>query len=138
MLLMSARPWTSAALLGFVFLTITALVLVPIAADRYTRPLLDEMRTVIEPGRGFVTELQLALALEGSILHDFFDTGDTVLIGRYRAARQRETTASERLALLTGRLGRDVQRRYDILRDLERQWHALVERLLVPGSSGSA
>ena len=132
---MVARPWTSAALLGFVVLTIASLVFVPIAADRYTRPLVDEMRTVIEPGRGLVTELQLALALEGSILHDFFDTGDTVLIGRYHAARQREITANERLALLTGRLGPDVQRRYDILREMERRWHTLVERLLVPGSS---
>jgi signal transduction histidine kinase len=134
LLVMSTRPWTSAALLGFVILTIAALMFVPIAADRYTRPLVDEMRTVIEPGRGLVTELQLALALEGSILHDFFDTGDTLLIGHYRAARQRESIANARLARLTGRLGADVQRQFDVLRDLERQWHALVEHVLVPGS----
>jgi signal transduction histidine kinase len=119
--------WTSAALLAFVVLAIVALALVPVAVDRYTRPLNDEMRSITEPGRGLVTEIQLALALEGSILHDFFDTGDTVLIGRYRQARQREVTANERLARLTGRLGPTVQERYDVLRQLERQWHGRVE-----------
>lgn len=113
-----------------VVLTIVALAFVPIAIDRYTRPLRDEMRTVTEPGRGLVSEIQLTLALEGSILHDFFDTGDTVLVGRYRWARQREAIANERLAPLAGRLGPPVQERYDLLRELERRWHGLVERVL--------
>jgi signal transduction histidine kinase len=121
-------------LLALVILTIAALVLVPIGVDRYTRPLNDEMRTVTEPARGLVTEIQLALALEGSILHDFFDTGDTVLVGRYRYARQREATANERLARLTGRLGPRVQERYDVLRQLERRWHELVERFPTPNT----
>jgi signal transduction histidine kinase len=123
---------TSAGLLAFVVLTIVALVLVPIGVDRYTRPLQDEVRTVTEPGRGLVTEIQLALALEGSILHDLFDTGDTALVGRYREARRREAIANERLARLTGRLGPTVQERYDFLRQLERRWHARVERFLAP------
>lgn len=122
--------WTSGGLLALVVLTIVALAFVPIAVDRYTRPLRDEMRTVTEPGRGLVSEIQLTLALEGSILHDFFDTGDTVLVGRYRWARQREAIANERLAPLAGRLGPPVQERYDLLRELERRWHGLVERVL--------
>ena len=40
-----------------VFAVIAALVLVPIAVDRYTRPLHDEMRNVTEPvGTYFVRE----------------------------------------------------------------------------------
>lgn len=127
--------WTSGGLLALVVLTIVALAFVPIAVDRYTRPLRDEMRTVTEPGRGLVSEIQLTLALEGSILHDFFDSGDTVLVGRYRWARQREAIANERLARLTGRLGPTVQERYDVLRQLERRWHGLVERFLTPNTA---
>jgi signal transduction histidine kinase len=125
-------------LLAFVILTIVALALVPIVVDRYTRPIYDEVRTVTEPSRGLVTELQLALALQGSILHDLFDTGDTVLIGRYREARQRETIANERLARLTGRLGPRVQDRYDSLRQLERRWHGLVEQFLTPRATDAS
>jgi signal transduction histidine kinase len=133
-----ARRWTSGGLLAFVILTIAALVLVPIGVDRYTRPLHDEMRSVTEPARGLVTEIQLALALEGSILHDLFDTGDTVLVGRYREARRREAIANERLARLTGRLGPTVQERYDILRQLERRWHGLVEQFLTPNTTSAS
>ena len=132
------RRWTSAGLLTFIVLTIAALVLVPIGVARYTRPLNEEMRTVIEPGRGLVTEIQLSLALEGSILHDLFDTGDTVLVGRYREARQREANANAQLARLTGRLGPLVQERYDTLRHLERRWHALVERFLMPNATAAS
>lgn len=123
---------TSAVLMAFVILTIAALVLVPIGVDRYTRPLHDEMRTVTEPSRSLVTEIQLSLALEGSILHDLVDTGDTVLVARYREARQRERTANAQLGRLTGRLGPRVQERYDVLRQLEQRWHLLVEPLITP------
>jgi signal transduction histidine kinase len=133
----AARPWTSAAFVGFILLTIAALVLVPIGVDRYTRPLHNEMRNVIEPSRGLVTEIQLALALEGSILHDLFDTGDTILVHRYRDVRARERTANERLARLIGPLGLSVQQRYDALRHLEGRWHAVVERLLDPAFTGA-
>lgn len=133
-----ARRSTSVVLLAFVILTIAALVLVPIAVDRYTRPFHDEMRSVIEPGRGLVTEIQLALALEGSILHDLFDTGDTLLIGRYREARRREAVANERLARLTGRLGISVQERYDALRQLEQRWHVLVEQFIPPNATNAS
>ena len=122
-------------LLAFVILTIAALVLVPIVVGRYTQPLNEEMRSVTEPSRGLVTEIQLALALQGSILHDLFDTGDTVLIGRYREARQREIAAGARLGPLIGRLGPRVQERYDVLRALEQRWHGMVERLLPPAET---
>jgi signal transduction histidine kinase len=133
-----ARPWTSVGLLAFIILTIGALILVPIGVDRYTEPFHQEMRTVTEPSRGLVTEIQLTLALEGSILHDFFDTGDTLLLQRYREARQRETVATERLARLTGRLGRSVQEHYDVLRQFEQRWHLLVEARLNPGATSRA
>jgi signal transduction histidine kinase len=125
-------------LLAFIILTIGALILVPIGVDRYTEPFHQEMRTVTEPSRGLVTEIQLTLALEGSILHDFFDTGDTLLLQRYREARQRETVATERLARLTGRLGRSVQEHYDVLRQFEQRWHLLVEARLNPGATSRA
>ena len=133
-----ARPWTSGALLAFIILTIAALVLVPIGVDRYTQPFHQEMRAVTEPSRGLVTEIQLTLALEGSILHDFFDTGDTVLLERYRDARRRETAATERLARLTGRLGPRVQQQYDVLREFEQRWHVLVEDRIAPGATSRA
>lgn len=129
-----ASPWTSAALLGFVILTLAALALAPIAVDRYTEPLQEEMRAVADPGRGLVTEIHLALALEGAALHDFWDSGDTAFIGRYRDARRREVTAYEGLAQLASRLGPVVQARFDTLRELEQRWHTSVETFLPPAS----
>lgn len=133
-----ARPTASAGLLAFVILTIAALVLVPIIGSRYTQPLYDEMRTVTEPGRGLVTEIQLAIALQGSLLHDYFDTGDTLLLGRYREARGREVVANERLAGLIERLGPAVAQRYTAMRQQEQTWHRLVEQTLPRGSERPA
>jgi signal transduction histidine kinase len=122
--------WLPEAVSACIVLALVALVGVPILSDRYTRPLHYEMREVAEPARGFVTDLQLALALEGSALHDYVESGEAVFLARYREALARERAAHDRLAPLSRRLGPAAAARFDEVRSLEATWHAGVDRFL--------
>ena len=112
--------------------------MIPLLGDRYTWQFHQEMRTVAEPGRGLVTEMHLALALEGSALHDYVETGQPLFLQRYRQALERERAAYERFEPLSERLGSDVRRRFTELRELEARWHTSVEAFLrgSPRASG--
>ena len=123
------RRLPEAASAGIV-LALVALVAVPLLGDRYTRRFHYEMREVAEPARGYVTEIQLALALEGSALHDYVEGGDPQFLERYRDALARERAAHERLAPLSRRLGPQSAERFHALHALAVAWHAGVERFL--------
>ena len=117
--------------LWFVALTLVALVVAPITAEWYTRPLFDELRTVAAPAQQLLTRVHVALALEGSTLRDFAETGNPVFAARFRQTRRRELEAQRQLALLSTRLGPAVEQRYAALSEAERRWHAAAEQLLV-------
>ncbi len=129
---MAARVsrWIPVAPLGFIIVALVALVALPLLGDRYTRQFHHEMRTVAEPGRGLVTDMHLALALQGSALHDYVETGQPVFLERYRQALARERAAYERFEALSERLGSDVSQRFAALRELETRWHSSVEEFL--------
>jgi signal transduction histidine kinase len=125
-----ASGWAAHLPLAFVVLALVALVALPVIAERFVRPLNREVRDVVEPARGVVTQIHVALAIEGSAFHDYLETGNEDLLSRYEQAHRREREAYEQLGRLTDRLGLRVQQRYDTLRALEQQWHAVVTRLL--------
>ena len=133
-----ASRWIPVAPLGLIIVALVALVVIPLLGDRYTWQFHQEMRTVAEPGRGLVTEMHLALALEGSALHDYVETGQPLFLKRYRQALERERAAYERFEPLSERLGSDVRRRFTELRELEARWHTSVEAFLrgSPRASG--
>jgi signal transduction histidine kinase len=113
--------------LGFVMLVIIALAGLPILGDRYARPLDRELRNVVEPGRGLLTEIHVALAIEGSVLRDYVATRQPEFLTRYREAYAQEAAAYAALSPLTDRLGSQVQDRLSELRKLEQRWHAAVD-----------
>ena len=125
--------------LVFLSLSIVLLVLLPIIAHWYVRPLQDDMRHVAEPGRGLVTRIHVAIALQGAALRDFLETGSPGAARRYRdAAATEPDEVSAELELLARRLGTNVGRRYTELRMLEERWRAATEPLLSGAEADAA
>jgi signal transduction histidine kinase len=131
-----ASGWAAHLPLAFVMLTLVALVALPLAAERYVRPFNRELRDLVEPARGHVTDVHVYLAIEGSTFHDYLDGREPELLERYQQTYAKELRAYEDLDRLTSRLGDTVRVAYGELRRLERQWHATVARLL--SETGSA
>ena len=109
---------------------LVALVAVPILGDLYVRPLHHEMRVVAEPGRSLVTQIHVALAIEGAVLNDYLESRDTSLVRRYREALASEQQAYERLRPLAARLGESVAARFAEVDSLQAAWHAGIDRYL--------
>jgi signal transduction histidine kinase len=120
----------SLAPLGLVTVALIALVVVPLTAEWYTRPLFDELRTVAAPAQQLLTRVHVTLALEGSTLRDFAETGNPAFAARYRDAMAREVEAQAGFAEVAGRLGPLVEQRYAALSDAARRWHAAAEQVL--------
>ena len=124
----------SATPLIFLSTALVLLVLLPMLGHWYARPLQDEMRNVAEPGRGLVTRMHVAIALQGAALRDYLETQSLGARRRYREASLTERTVSEELAPLAQRLGTDVKRRFADLRALEERWHEAADPLLTADS----
>lgn len=106
------------------------MVAVPILGDRYTAPLRREITNLTEPARTELTHLQLALALEGAVLDDFLETRDTALLARFRSVHRQEESAYNGLGSLVNRLGPEVRRRFEELRELDERRHNRANRLI--------
>jgi signal transduction histidine kinase len=72
----------------------------------------------------------VALALEQSLLRDYIESSDSLAATRYRKAVTDEQDAYRELAPLVTRLGPKVKSDFDQLRELERGWHAEIDKLL--------
>ena len=116
--------------LAFLVSALVAMVAIPILGDRYTAPVRDEISTLTEPARTEITHLQLSLALEGAVIDEFLETRDTALLGRMRKVHQQEQGAYASLAPLVARLGPEVRRRYDELKEVDGRLHARGYRLM--------
>ena len=116
----------------FIFLStaLVLLVLLPVMGHWYARPLQHDMRNVAEPGRGLVTRIHVAIALQGAALRDYLETRSLGARRRYREASLTERTVSAELEPLAQRLGTDVRRRFADLRALEERWHEAADPLL--------
>jgi signal transduction histidine kinase len=75
-----------------------------------------------------VTRIHVALALEGSLVDDYIESGNVALARRYRDAVRQEEDATRRLGDLVTHLGDSVQARYAELRRLQAAWHRAAER----------
>jgi signal transduction histidine kinase len=120
----------SPAPLGVVTIALIALVVVPLAAERYTRPLFEELRTVAAPAQRLLTDVHISLALQGSALRDFVETRNPLFATRFREEVVREIAARERLAEVALLLDTLVAGRYAALKEADDRWHAAAEHIL--------
>jgi len=107
-----------------------ALVMLPVLRTMQVRPLYDDMRTLTEPSRNFLIRVHVSLALEQSLLRDFLERNDSVAASRYRKAVEDERAAYAGLTPLVARLGPNAQSEFGQVRELERAWHAEIEKVL--------
>jgi signal transduction histidine kinase len=117
----------SPAPLVVVAVALIALVVVPLTAEWYTRPLFDELRSLTTPAQQLVTRVHVGLALRGSTVRDFVQTGNPALAARYRDVAAHDSVAHARLGEIVGRLGPLVRQRYAALRDADRRWDDAAE-----------
>ena len=112
--------------LGFVMAAILALVAVPLLGDRYAGPIRDDIRVASESAGRLVTRVHVALALEGSALHDLAETRDPALVGRFRDAVAQERSATRELAPIAARIGPPVTERLADFERLQNEWSTRV------------
>jgi signal transduction histidine kinase len=122
----SAR-WQTGLSTGFVLLVLSALVLLPFVNAAHVGPFHEQMRRFAEPARAEVTRIHVALALAGSLLSDYIETGDSGLARRYREAVLQEEDATRRLAPLTEQLGNTVRTRFLEVQRHQEAWHRAAE-----------
>ena len=116
--------WVRTAL-GFVLLTLVALVVVPVLGQRRVDALRLEAE-VSEPARTLVTQLQYNLARELASLNELLLSGDASYSRRYLEARNAERALFEELEPLAQRLGPEVVAQHARAQVLAEQWHARV------------
>ena len=119
------RPIAGRAALGFVLLTLAALVSVPILVQRQVEVLRQSIEAS-EPARTLVTRLQFSLAREMAALGEVELSGHEAAARTYAPARAAEKVILEELAPLAARLGPEVHTRYTHTRELAERWHSLV------------
>ena len=133
------RPARGRVALAFVLLTLAALVLVPVLAQRRV----DQLRATIEaaePARTLINRLQFNLVREMASLNEVLLSGDRTYVQAFADARAAEDQILAELAVILPALGPGVQGQFETVRALTRVWH---ERAADPSAayrseSGSA
>ena len=129
--------WAWGLALGFVVLTLAALLLIPILVQRRV----DRLRIGIEasePTRTLLMGLQFNLVRELSTLNQFAMTGDTTAARLFRLAREEERAIWNDLAPLAANLGNGVYDRFVQARTVAELWHERLneDELLRRGAAG--
>jgi signal transduction histidine kinase len=122
----------------FVLFALAALVVAPWAVERYLRPLNVELRDLGERGRGLITRVHVALALQASTFHEYVRGQRPELLENYRVSVIRERAAYDSLAPIAIGLGHEPKTRLAELRELEQEWHASVDRFVDRVQRGQA
>lgn len=129
--------WRILIPLAAVIFALIALVVIPIIRTQLVQPLNDDLQSVVEPGRGLVTRIHVALAEEGFLVPRMLEQRDTALTARYRGAVADELAAYAELEPLIANLGPAARREFRELSALQSQWHSAIDRSLsaAPGTS---
>ncbi len=121
--------------LGFIILSLLALVVVPVYHGERIAALQEELYEVLQPARELSSRLELAQSEQLSSLQAFLLSGDGQFRNRYRRARDREAEVFESLHALSGQLDLSVRERMVRLWSQSARWH--VDHLpLVSGEVG--
>ena len=123
-------PWRTWIPFFAVVVALVALAAIPLMRARYVEPMRDDLRVVIEPGRNLLSRIHVALAMEGVLTRDYLDSGDSLLLPRYREAVADEQLAYRDLNPLVSHLSPTVRRDFSELRELEGEWHNSVEEYI--------
>lgn len=117
------RPrWMPRTLLGFAFVVLLALALIPVVVNSRIEPHRDVITDVAEPATNLTRDIQLALAREMAALRGYLITGEPRYLDRYEELKTVEDAVFPRLDSLAVALGPQAQRKVDTLRSAVDRW----------------
>lgn len=116
--------------LAFVFMSLLALVIVPIVIERSIDDLREEIEEVAEPAREWLREAKLAAAWEAASMRGYLLSDDERFLGLYQNARAEEARAFEHLHRLVRRLDPATLERFVELRALGEERRARKDALV--------
>ena len=130
------REWRIWIPLAAVVFALIALVVIPILRTRLVEPLNEDLQSVVEPGRGLVTRIHVALAVEGHLVDRMLEQRDTAVMARYRGTVADEIAAYAELRPLIANLGPAARREFRDLLALQSEWHSAIDQSLAaaPGT----
>ena len=120
------RRWPWHLPVGFVLLTLIALVAVPWAVQRRVGQLRDQIISS-EPARTLVLQWQFDLVLEMDAVSELLLTGDSTQLTTYNQVTRAERSVHEDLLPFARGLGSEVLERFTEARTLSEQWHTRIE-----------
>jgi signal transduction histidine kinase len=126
------------AALGFVTLSLLALVVVPIWTAGRTQAIRQEIRIVLEPARAQADRMQTAMLRQVVASRGYRITGDDHFLEGYQAAVAEQRDAYRRLQPYAARLGPPVQHLLEDFRHAAMGWERSQEAPLVAPLSGDA
>lgn len=124
------RSWIA---LGFVVVSLVALVLVPYLMSRRVAGVQEQISDVLEPARRLATELQSTQARARAALQGFVLTGDRRYRLRYSRAREREREILDSLTVVSEQIDLSVQQHLLDLSDASFRWHLSHQEVLNRG-----
>ena len=130
------RTWVAYAPLAFVIVALLTLAVAPLLGFRSTQAYRLETESFTEPVRRAVTEIHLALAIEGDALNDFLRTRDSTHAVRYQRFAARNDHALARLDALAPTLGGKVVERTDTLRSALVRWRSVGDSVVRSPAAG--
>lgn len=122
--------WSAYVPLALVVLSLVTLAVVPALGFRRTWTVRQQTEALTEPARTAVTEVHLALAIEGDAVNDFLRTGDTTSGQRYRRYAERLGGMLARLDSVAPLLEPEVVERLGALRTATAEWHRAADSLV--------
>ena len=125
-----APAWVTRLLFAFVMLSLAALIVIPWYANRLSLPRRRELSDADDLGRSLVTKIHLHMAQEGSAVDDYVDDRSEATMRRFREADSSKEEAYQQLEPLVSTLGEVPRRRLAELLELEKKWHAALEKEL--------
>ena len=119
---------------GFVVAALLMLAIVPTAIGWYIDQRRREIRELTRPARSWVTEAHVAMNQAAMAVRGFMSTRDSVYVGGYLSARDREQRAYTQLQPVAQSLGGRIQYEFSRLQRASAAWHAEGDTLFrVPG-----
>ncbi|CAN5359369.1 hypothetical protein BH23GEM4_BH23GEM4_00440 [soil metagenome] len=115
--------WAETLVVGFVVVSLLALVAVPILVQSRIHALRQTVEDVAEPARSAVSRIHFHLAREMSASRGYVLTGETRFLDRYESSLVQEGEAYDELAPLAARLGPEVVELFADVQVLSERWH---------------
>jgi PAS domain S-box-containing protein len=124
--------------LGFVVLSLIALVVVPLRVGSRTQEIRQELRTIVEPARAQADRMVTQFDREVAAVRGYRLSGEARYLGRYQAAREERLDAERQLQPLAEQLGPPVPALLLDFGQAAGAWETSHQSFIPPGAPAEA